>query len=315
MSLHPVAFRRPWWLANTHLETVWARRLGATPAYHRELADTPDHDLVAIDYLLGPPGKPALIIFHGLEGCSTSHTVRQLATNFFARGWSVLVPHFRTCGVMNRLPRAYHAGDSDDAEWMISYAAAAFPRRSKLFAVGISLGGNVLARWLGCRPTQSYLAAAATISAPFELARCAARFEKFLIRATYGNYFLDRLKAKILAKLAKYPFLTTEAQLAKIKTIRQFDEAFTAPLHGFSSADDYYAKASASTVLAQVATPLLCIQADNDALVPPVELPANAKLTALTTRGGGHAGFVTAPYPGSTEWLSSSLENFFASYL
>lgn len=304
-------FRRPWWLTNTHLETIWALRLGSVPPYHRELANTPDHDLVAIDYLLGTPGSPALVIFHGLEGCSRSHTVRQLASFFSALGWSVMVPHFRTCGVMNRLPRAYHAGDIDDAEWMLNYAAAAFPQRSKLYAIGISLGGNVLARWLGSTPEQKLVTAAATICAPFDLAHCSKRFDQIFIRLTYGRYFLKSLKTKVLQKLSLYPFLATPGQIASLRTIRQFDEMFTAPLHGFAGADDYYARASALPVLPQIRTPMLCLQSDNDALVSPCPLPANSQLHVQTTRGGGHAGFVSAPYPGSMNWLTGCLADFF----
>lgn len=309
------AFHRPWWLPNTHLETAWARRLGAIPPYHRELADTPDRDLVAFDYLQGSPGQPAIVIFHGLEGCSRSHTVRQLASFFHELGWPVLVPHFRTCGVMNRLPRAYHAGDSTDVEWMLRYAAAAFPQCSRLHAVGISLGGNALAKWLGEDPAQDILTSAAIVCAPLDLDLCSRQLDKLFNQLTYGRYFLKKLKRKIERKLTQYPFLTTRRTLARVRTLRQFDDTFTAPMHGFLGVDDYYRKASALPLLGQVNTPLLCLQSDNDALIPRHQLPDNPNLHSQVTRGGGHSGFVSAaPFPGSVSWLGTCLQGFFEAH-
>lgn len=306
-------FRRPWWLPSGHLETVWARRLGDMPGYERVLADTPDHDVVAIDSLPGEPGKPALVLFHGLEGCSRSHTIRQIAAYFHGIGWSVMVPHFRTCGVMNRLPRAYHAGDIDDAGWMLSYAASAFPKRSALFALGVSLGGNVLARWLGNNPGQGIVDAAITVCAPFDLTVCSERIDRWFNRLTYGRYFLGRLKGKIEQKIAQYPFLAPRAKLDSLRTLRQFDDLITAPMHGFDDSSDYYQRASAMPVLGEIATPLLVVQSDNDSLVPPHDLPGNPHLIECTTRGGGHAGFVSSPYPGTATWLSGIVRTFLGS--
>ena len=127
---HLQAYKKPWWLASRHLETVAARRLGPRPSYSRRIAATADDDPIVFDSLPGQPGSPGLCIFHGLEGCSQSHTVRQIASFFNVRGWAVVVPHFRSCGVMNKLPRAYHAGDSRDVGWMLRYAIATMQQSS-----------------------------------------------------------------------------------------------------------------------------------------------------------------------------------------
>ena len=306
------SFARPWWLFNGHLETAWARRCGTTPAFEREIVETFDNDQIALDLLRGDAAKPALVIFHGLEGCSRSHTVRHVASALNARGWSIFVPHFRTCGIMNRLPRAYHAGDTVDADWMLRYCRASLPEDATMYALGISLGGNVLCKWLAENPSQQLVAAAAAICAPLDLEQAALRLDRFFVRKIYGNYFLRKLRDKIRLKLAQYPFMIKPKELAAIRTIRAFDDQLTAPLHGFASASDYYRKASALPLLDAVATPLLLLHAANDALVPPPPLPANDAITSLCTKAGGHSGFVSPPFPGNTGWISSLLGSFFA---
>ena len=308
-------YRRPWWLPNPYLETFWARRVRCMPRYTREIVTTFDNDIIAIDYLLGERSNPTLTIFHGLEGCSRSHTVAECAMFFHARGWNVFVPHFRTCGIMNRLPRAYHAGDSTDIGWMLNYVTAAIAPASRHVALGISLGGNTLGKWLGENPTQQLVVAAATVCAPFDLAAASRCFSRMLNRVIFEKYFLRTLRHKMADKIHRYPALATRAEINGLRTMRQFDQRFTAVLHGFTDADDYYHRASAAALLGDVATPLLCVYSDNDMFVPPITLPDNSYLQALQTRGGGHAGFVSAPFPGSLSWLPGSLHSFYKQML
>lgn len=305
------SFARPWWLFNTHLETVWARGVGEVPDYNREIAKTTDNDRVAFDSLPGRDGRPHLTIFHGLEGCSASHTVRQCAAWFSARGWGVTVPHFRTCGIMNDLPRAYHAGDTADVDWMLRYVGAGLAPGTDHYALGTSLGGNALAKWLGESPGQEIVKAAATVCAPLDLPSCGRRLDTFFNRNTYGRYFIRRLVRKIERKLDRYPFLIGRRELARIRTVREFDDRLTAPMHGFEGVDDYYRKASALPLLEAVATPLLCLHSDNDALIPVPDLPANAHVAHARTRGGGHSGFITGPLPGRSGWLADRIHGFF----
>ena len=210
---------------------------------------------------------------------------------------------------MNRLPRAYHAGDSADCRWMLNYASQ---EEGPSYAAGVSLGGNVLAKFLGENPGQDIVRAAAAVCPPVDLAGCARRIDRRFNRMLYGSYFMRRLRAKMLAKIKLYPFLAKAREIRRLRSIRDFDARFTAPLHGFESADDYYAKASAQPLLAEIATPLLLVESGNDALIPPAAFPANPAIETLRTRGGGHAGFVSAPFPGQSDWLARALHSFFS---
>ena len=308
---NPQAYRKPWWLTGKHLQTIAARRLGDRPLYSRQIATTSDDDPIAFDALPGQPGAPGLCIFHGLEGCSQSHTVRQIASFFNQCGWSVVVPHFRSCGMMNKLPRAYHAGDSNDVGWMLRYAVATMEKASGHFAAGISLGGNALVKWLAENPEQTLVKAAVAVAAPLDLGACAVRLDQWFNRRLYGNYFLASLRKKLRTKVRRYPFLAKERDIERITTIRAFDEIYTAPIHGFADAEDYYAKCSSLPIMHRIATPLLCLHADNDALVPVPEIPAGGAVRLERTRGGGHAGYVTGPFPGRTTWLPERLKSFY----
>jgi len=307
-------FRRPWWLFSGHLETLYANsRAAALHVDYEPLeAQTPDSDVVLFHCVRGEPGRPLLVIFHGLEGSSSSPSVRLLAHHFVGRGWSVVVPHFRTCGMMNRLPRAYHAGDADDVEWMVKYACVLMGA-PQAHAAGISLGGNALAKWLG-RSGQSYLSSAACICAPLDLGLCSQRIGGWLNSRLYGRHFLETLVAKLRAKERQYPFLLEGKRARRIRSVRDFDDVYTAPIHGFSNVADYYARASAKDDLAGVRIPLLCINPLNDPLVPPESVPKLESLPACVRveqpRHGGHLGFATGRR--RLDWLPSRLEAFFA---
>ncbi|MCY4325194.1 MAG: alpha/beta fold hydrolase [Betaproteobacteria bacterium] len=308
---NPQAYKKPWWLAGKHIETIAARRLGPRPDYSRQIATTADDDPIAFDSLPGAAGAPGLCIFHGLEGCSQSHTVRQIASYFNSLGWAIVIPHFRSCGVMNKLPRAYHAGDSQDIGWMLRYAVATMEQSSGHFAVGVSLGGNALVKWLAENADQTLIKAAVAVAAPLDLTVCAARLDQWFNRRLYGNYFLASLKKKLHAKIQRYPFLAKPRDIERLATVRAFDEIYTAPIHGFASAKDYYRQSSALPLMSQISTPLLCLHADNDALVPVPDIPTGGATQLECTRGGGHAGYVTGPFPGRGSWLPQRLKSFY----
>ena len=306
-------FERPWWLFSAHLEALYMVRAcaGIKVEYEQSEVRTPDSDRILLHYIPGERSKPLLIVFHGLEGTSDSPSVRLLAHHFSSRGWSVAVPHFRTCGMMNRLPRAYHAGDKDEIEWMVRYAAN-LANAPQTYAVGVSFGGNALAKWLGSGG-QLYLSAAAAVCAPFDLAMCCLRLDRLLNRRIYGRHFLETLLEKLQYKMRKYPFLMQGRTVGRIRTIREFDEAFTAPIHGFQNAADYYSKASAKRDLRTVGTRLLCINPLNDPLVPPQTVPKQKDVAQCVSierpRTGGHLGFVSGRK--RVDWLPNRLEAFF----
>lgn len=276
--------------------------------------DTPDGDFIDVDFTDGPPGTegnaPLLVLFHGLEGGSRSHYAVAMARAARARGWRFALPHFRGCaGEINRLPRAYHSGDSAEIGWVLArmrreHAGAG----AALYAVGISLGGNALLKWLGeaGRAALGQVDAAAAVSAPLDLMLAGDALGCGFNRA-YSRMFLATLKKKGAQKIAMYPGSFDAAAMRRARTLRAFDNAVTAPLHGFRDTDDYWTRASARPLLAGIAVPTLIINALDDPFVPPAALPDRAALPACVTAEypprGGHVGFVSGPFPGTIDWL------------
>lgn len=240
-----------------------------------------------------------------------------------ARGWRGVVVHFRGCsGEPNRLPRAYHSGDAAEIHWILQRIQA-LPtlQAAPLFAVGVSLGGNALLKWLAelaAMPNENkplkLLTAAAAVSAPFDLSAA----EKALtqgVNPIYARYFLRSLIPKALAKAARFPGLVDVAAIKRSRRLRDFDAAVTAPLHGYKNADDYYARASSGSVLGQIATPTLLVNAQDDPFLPCQALPRIADLSAAITAAflpqGGHVGFVGGRWPGHIDWLPHRVLDYF----
>ena len=310
-------FRRSRWLPHRHLETALPHTAHRSIplAYQREIAETPDSDIIAMDCILGDAGRDAVILFHGLEGDSQSRSVRAFAEHFASLGWSVAAPNFRTCGgMMNRLPRAYHAADDAEIAWLARYAKSVFVHARHLFAVGVSLGGAALMKRLIEHPDQTEIRAAATLCSPFDLMRCGREIDRRmnLNRAIYAAHFLRTLKAKVREKARRFPFIADLRRLKKARTLREFDSVYTAPMHGFADVDDYWRCASVRWDLQKIKTPLLCINALNDPLIPPDSLPtadeSPPSVCFLRTKHGGHAGFVGAP----KNWLPLRVAQFFS---
>lgn len=295
-------YQAPWWLPGGHLQTV-AAALAPAPriAWRRERWPTPDGDFIDLDWA-GTRG-PLLALFHGLEGSSASPYARAIAAEALARGWRCVVPHFRGCsGEPNRLPRAYHSGDSEEMDWILK-------RLAPPCAAGISLGGNVLLKWLGERGEAAGLARAAAVSAPFDLAAAGAALGRGLNRLLYARHFLRTLKRKSLAKLRRHPGLYDAARVRRAATLWEFDDAVTAPLHGFRGADDYYARAASAPWLGAIRVPTLVLNARNDPFLPARSLEALRVLPEHVVlefpRTGGHAGF-----PGRGQWLARRVLDF-----
>jgi uncharacterized protein len=268
--------------------------------------ETPDGDFIDVDFA-GEASLPRLaVLFHGLEGCSDSHYARLLARALPDAGWRVAIPHWRGCsGEANRMPRAYHSGDSDEVDWILRR----FSRQ--VDAIGISLGGNALLKWLGERATSAaaVVRRAAAVSAPLDLAAAGRALDRGLNRLLYTRMFLSTLKPKSLAKLEVFPGLFDAARLRSARTFREFDDLYTAPLHGFRGVDHYWTSSSSGPWLEHIAVPTLVLNARNDPFLPHADLvAASAKaapgvLLEFPARGG-HVGF-----PGS--WLATRLIEFF----
>jgi uncharacterized protein len=311
-------YRAPWWVPGGHAQTVYSA-LFARPRRRvnmsRERWDTPDGDFVDVDWLEGRADAPLLVLFHGLEGSAASHYSRAMMLALRDLGWRGAIPHFRSCsGELNRLPRAYHSGDSAEIGWMLER----FKRTAgdaPLFAVGVSLGGNALLKWLGESgdAARACVAGAAAISAPLDLSAGADAIERGF-SMVYTRMFLKTLKRKIAQKARLHADAFDVRRLRRVRTMREFDDAFTAPVHGFRDAADYYARSSAKQFLDRIRVPTLVLNARNDPFLPGRHLPDVAQVSNFVTLElpdhGGHVGFVAGPFPGHVRWLPRRIIGF-----
>lgn len=306
-------YTAPFWLPSGHLQTIYPAIAIPKPfvAYRRERWGAHDGDFVDVDFVDGEPGKPFVVLFHGLEGSSNSHYARALMAAVAARGWSGAVPHFRGCsGEANLAPRFYHSGDAQEIDWILRRLR---PRATgKFYAVGVSLGGNALLRWLGeSRHEAEIVDAACAVSAPLDLARGGESLSSGF-NMLYTRMFLQTLKPKCIAKLDQFPGLFDRAALLSARDLYAFDNVVTAPLHGYRNTDDYWDRASAKHVLGDITVPTLVLNARNDPFLPGVYLPdkASPSVTLEYPEHGGHVGFASGGVPGSLDWLPQRLIRF-----
>jgi predicted alpha/beta-fold hydrolase len=281
-------------------------------ALRRERWDTPDGDFIDVDFCGDPGAARELVLFHGLEGGSDSHYARALAGEALQRRWRLAIPHFRGCsGEPNRKPRAYHSGDSEEIDWVLARLGG------PVCAVGVSLGANALLKWLGERAeaARARVRRAAAVSAPLDLAAAGHALDRGLNRWVYTRHFLSTLKPKSLAKLEVFPGLFDAERVRGARTFYEFDNLVTAPLHGFRDTDHYWESASCGAYLETIAVPTLVLNARNDPFLPEQALLEAARKAARCVvlefpRTGGHAGFLSAPFPGRRDWLPRHLFDF-----
>ncbi|AGK46443.1 alpha/beta hydrolase fold family protein [Burkholderia thailandensis MSMB121] len=314
-------YRAPLWLPTSHAQTIVPALFARRPdvEYRRERWDTPDGDFIDVDWLAPAagaapePGAPLAVLFHGLEGSSDSHYARVLMAAARARGWHGVVPHFRSCsGEMNRMPRFYHLADSAEVDWILRRLAKS--HRGPLVAVGVSLGGNVLLRWLGERRSDtSIVAAASAVSTPIDV-HAGGRALSQGFSMVYTRSFLKTLKLKALVKLEQYPGLFDRHAMLAARTMHDFDDIVTAPLHGFVDANDYWTQATTRPLLAAIDVPTLILNARNDPFLPASALPGPRDVSRAVVldqpEHGGHAGFMTGPFPGRIDWLPARIFEF-----
>jgi predicted alpha/beta-fold hydrolase len=309
-----VPFSPAWWLPGPHLQTVWGRvsRDRRRISFHRETLETPDGDELVLDHMEGPAGSPRLVVLHGLEGSSNSVYVQGLLEAAARRGWRGTALNFRSCArdpadvsrmLPNRRPRLYHSGETSDFDFVARTLSSREPA-APLVAAGVSLGGNVLLKWLGEQPGQPFVAAAAALSTPYDLG-ASGRFLETALGRLYVGHFLATLKTKARAVAERFP--ATAGKIDVERAMRalsfwEFDDAANAPLHGFTGADDYYRRASSLGFLSKVATPALCLSSGDDPFLPPEALAraraaASGAVDFRVTRRGGHIGWIGGPWP------------------
>jgi predicted alpha/beta-fold hydrolase len=326
------SYRAPAWLPGGHLQTLYAPLFAPRPrvSYRRERWDTPDDDFIDLDWLdersavsNQPSARPEanlaplVVLFHGLEGGSHSHYAAALMAALRDAGWRGVVVHFRGCsGEINRLRRAYHSGDSAEIDWILRRLRS-MNDAAPLFAVGVSLGGNALLKWLGEQRAAAagVVAAAAAISAPVDLMAAGNALDAGF-NLIYTRNFLATMKRKTRAKLERFPDLCDREIMLASHTLREFDNVVTAPLHGYRDTDDYWTRASAKPLLKSIATPTLMINARNDPFLPAHALPQAGEVSGTVSlelpATGGHVGFVGGAFPpGRLDWLPRRVLGFF----
>jgi len=284
----------------------------------RERVATADGDFLDLDWLDGPAGSPLVLAMHGLEGSARSHYVVGLLRLDRARGWRGVVMHFRSCsGELNRVPRFYHSGETDDLAAVVDLLVEREPE-VRLGAVGTSLGGNVLLKWLGERGDEvpAQVAAAVGVSVPFDLAVCARRLDRGLHRAVYTASFLRTMRRKVREKASHHPVFVDVETARRARTFAEYDRVVTAPLNGFADERDYWRRASSGPYLSLIRRPTLLIGALDDPIVPPEALPDPSglppHLRAEFVPAGGHAAFLEGPWA-MTSWAERRALDFLAS--
>ena len=302
-----IIYSPAWWIPGGHLQTLWGKffRRQAPAPTRIERWDTPDGDFLDVHRIDSAPGAPRVLLLHGLEGTIRSHYAQGLLNEAVRRGWGADLLLFRSCGPeLNRAKRFYHSGETQDLAFVLDRVTAEYSN-SPVALAGVSLGGNVLLKFLGERgpslPAQ--VKAAAAISVPFDLSRSSTRINRGFSRV-YQRFFLGSLRRKALAKARHYPELATANRIRALRTLADFDDLITGPLHGFRDAEDYYEKSSSLRYLERIRLKTLLLNAVDDPMLPPEVLNEvrqianrNSALHLDFRARGGHAGFVGGSRP------------------
>ncbi len=321
----PRPFRPAWWLPGRHAQTIGGRllRLGRSFPLRRERVETPDGDFLDLDFAPPPrEGAPQVLLLHGLEGSARRGYALITYAELAAAGIQGVGLNFRSCsGEPNRAARLYHSGETGDIRFVLDHLAARSPnvRRG---AIGFSLGGNVLLKLLGEEgdAARRWLEAAVAVSVPYDLAAGADHLERSAMGRFYTRLFVRSLQRKLEAKRALLDGRVDLAHALRARTFREFDDAATAPLHGFADAAEYYRISSSARYLAAVRIPTLLLHAEDDPFLPTPALPRDAIarnpfLVPVITPRGGHVGFIGGPPWAPRFWAEAEAARFLAARL
>jgi len=320
----PSPFQPAAWLPGPHAQTVAGRYVRRVTGvrYRRERIDTPDGDVLDLDFAevhgrALPDTAPVVVVVHGLEGSAQSTYVLETCRALADRGMRAVAMNFRTCGgAMNRTARFYHAGETSDLALVLDLLAARFPG-VPLGAIGFSLGANVLLKHLGEQGDAAKLGAAVAVSTPFDLTAGAVALEGSAMGRLYVSVFLRTLKAKYRAKQPMLGDTCDAGRVFASRTFREFDDAVTAPLHGFRDVEHYYSSSSSAQFLERVRIPTLLIQSRDDPFLPADAIPlreasANPCVTPVITENGGHVGFISGPPWSPRFWAEAEAARYLA---
>lgn len=311
---HPHSFKPACCLSNPHIQTLWPSLLRRfiKLSFHRERVKLPDGDFIDLDWHKNSHA-PIAIIFHGLEGSSNSSYVRGLMVALNQQGWRSVVMNFRGCsGEPNHLPRAYHSGDTGDIKFIINLIKQRHPGTT-VVAIGYSLGGNALLKYLGETGNNSQLDTAIAVSVPFDLDNAAQTLRKSGF-GIYQNHLLKNLKSTVLSKRQLLDPLIDISAALNSKNFHEFDHLVTAQLHGFTGVDDYYAQSSSNQYISSITTPTLIIHAQDDPFLHQSAIPAKniAKSVSMEISShGGHVGFIDK----QGYWLERRIPTFLRHFI
>jgi uncharacterized protein len=319
----PEPFRPTGWMANRHVQTVGGRllRRARPPAFVRERIELPDGDFVDLDFAAGAADGdgPLVLLLHGLEGSARRGYAINVYRELASLGIRAVGLNFRSCsGELNRSARAYHSGDTGDIEHVLRLLREREPE-TRFGAIGFSLGGNALLKLLGERgeAASSLIGAAVAVSVPYDLGAGADCLETSVPGRFYTRRFVRSLVAKAEAKAALLPDVCDLERVRIARTFREFDDAFTAPLHGFRDAADYYAQSSSRSFIAGIRVPVLLLHAGDDPFLPAEYFPyeavaANPWVRAVVTPAGGHVGFIEGPVWAPRFWAERQAARYLA---
>ncbi len=317
-------FQAAWWLSNSHAQTIYPSllRQTPTPTLKRERLITPDDDFIDLDFC-GEGKQPLVILLHGLAGGSQSGYIKGLQVALLVQGFRSVALNFRGCsGELNRTSRCYHSGETGDIDFLYQTLKAREPS-TQMAAVGFSLGGNVLLKWMGEQGDRVQLFAATAVSVPFVLSECANRLDRGFSKLYRANLLGElkeyvRLKQQHLVSLGLTEEANILAQLGdldKINSFWQYDQRVISQLYGFDGVEDYYAKSSSRQFIADITVPTLLIQSEDDPFMTDQVIPDESELSLSTTLevypSGGHVGFVFGGNPFKPHyWLDQRIPDF-----
>ena len=311
-----------WWCRNAHLQSLWPQVFRRQPRIklNPERLELPDGDFIDLCWTDNQAlDAPLVVVIHGLQGSLESHYAKGILLALTKAGFRAVFMHLRGCsGEPNRLARSYHSGFTEDLAYLLQVLQKREPETA-FAAVGFSLGGNILLKWLGETGTHNPLRAAVAVSVPFQLEIAARKLETGLSKI-YQWILIKRLHRAVQEKFGHLSTQLDLGKLKQLKTFYQFDDAITAPLHGFSGADDYYAQSSSRQYLQHISKPTLILQASDDPFMGPRVIPAKDELSEAVelelSRHGGHVGFVSGKWPWQAcYWLDSRIPNYFIQQL
>jgi uncharacterized protein len=323
MTFTATKFEAPWWLRSPHAQTIGARllRRRRPEAITRERVITPDDDFLDLDFAGDFTDPKAIVLLqHGLEGSA----LRGYALNVYHElrqfGIAAVGLNFRSCsGELNKAKRLYHSGETEDTRFIVRMLHERFPGAA-IGAIGFSLGGNALLKYLGEESESVRLKCAVAVSVPFDLGAGADHLDKSAMGRFYTRIFVKALVQKSQNKAELIADSCDFDRGLRAQSFREFDDAITAPLHGFAHADDYYERSSSAQFLPNIRIPTLLLHAQDDPFLPADSIPyanitRNSQLHAIITKTGGHVGFIHGTPVRPRFWAEKTAARFLAECL